>query len=71
MSEKIEIDKTLTPENAVDRGLMWVKDVIVDNEAPDEAMQDILELIKNGDVIGLPAGENVENNLCGLYRKIS
>ncbi len=69
MTEKIKIDKTLTPENAGGRGLMWVKDVIVDNEAPGEAMQNILELVKNGNVIGLPAGSNMENNVCGLYRK--
>lgn len=71
MIEKIEIDRTLTPENASERGLVWVQDIVVDEEAPDEAMQDIFELIKNGNVIGMPAGSNTENGLCGLYRKIA
>ena len=70
MKEEIEIDKTLTPENAVERDLEWVKDIIVDREAPDVANQEIVELIKAGNLLGMPAGSNSENNVFGLYRKI-
>ncbi len=70
MKEEIEIDMTLTPENAVERDLEWVKDIIVDREAPDVANQEIVELIKTGNLLGMPAGSNTENNVFGLYRKI-
>lgn len=70
MTEKIQIDKTLTPENADSRGLLWVKDVIVDEEAPDEAMTDIVKLTKEGYLVGMSAGNNTENNLFGLYKPI-
>lgn len=69
MTEKIEVDKTLTPENAKERGLEWVMDVIVDDEAPDDVIEDIVEMVKDGKVIGMPAASNPENNIRGVYKK--
>lgn len=66
---EIKIDKDLTPENAEQKNLIWVNDIIIDPEAPKEATTDIQEYIKKGCVIGQAASSSTTNNFFGLYKK--
>ncbi len=66
---EIKIDKELTPENAEQKNLIWVNDIIIDPEAPKEAMSDIQEYLNKGYVVGQAASTITTNNFFGLYKK--
>lgn len=64
----IAIEKDLTPETARSKKLIWIKDIIVDSEAPKEASKDIEKYIKEGYRFGQCASTASENNFVGLYK---
>lgn len=70
MNEMIIIEKELTPENASSKNLFWVKDIIIDPEAPKEATTDITKFVEEGYVFGQSASTASDNNFVGLYKKI-
>lgn len=64
------IDLSLTPENAVKRGYEFDSQVIYDREAPFEAMEDIIDLVKkNGYKLGQPASDI--SKMLGLYKPLN
>lgn len=66
-----EVDWNLTPENAKDRGLVWVSDSIMDPEAPDNANEEFVEMEAEGYKFGEPANVNtIVNNFVGVYKSI-
>lgn len=66
-----EIDWNLTPENAKNRGLVWVNDSIMDPEAPDEPNEEFVEMDAEGYKFGEPANVNtIVNNFVGVYKAV-
>ena len=66
---RIIIDETLTPENANNRHLAWLRDAIYDPEAPEPANKDFIEMQKNGHIFGRSASQNLEQNKgIGIYK---
>lgn len=66
-----KVDWDLTPENARDKGLVWVGDSIMDPEAPDEANEEFVEMVEKGYKFGEPANVNtIVNNFVGVYKSI-
>ncbi|MDQ3008552.1 MAG: hypothetical protein M3Q81_03065 [bacterium] len=62
----------MTPKNALQLGYVLVQDVIYDEQAPDGAMVDIIELIENnGYVLGQPATNLGVGTMVGLYEPIT
>ncbi len=66
--QEIKIDRELTPENSEEKGLVWVKDINVDLEAPEEILEEVRGLLKSGYFLGLPAGSTERNSFYGLYK---
>jgi hypothetical protein len=67
----LEIDWTLNPDNARDRGYEWTEDAIYDPEAPDVAMKIFFEMKEEGALYGEPANANlIENGFVGVYMPI-
>lgn len=67
----LQIDWTLNPENAKQRGFEWRKDVIYDPEAPLELMKSFFDDKENGYEFGEPANTNtIQNGAVGIYRPI-
>lgn len=67
----LEIDWTLKPENAKNRGYEWISDCIYDAEAPEEMMRDIFEMKHEGYLFGEPANINtIRNGFVGVYKPI-
>lgn len=71
MQKDIEIDNSLTPDNASSKNMIWIQDIIFDSEAPEEAKIDIRKYIEEGYVLGKCASSTSTNNFVGLYKKIS
>lgn len=70
-TQSIRIRTEVNPETAQSFGFVWWKDTIYDPEAPIGAMDDILTLLQEGYILGLPATPDGEvNNFVGLYKKI-
>ncbi len=66
-----KVDWDLKPENAKNRGLIWISDSIMDPEAPDEANEEFLEMEADGYKFGEPANVNtITNNFVGVYKPI-
>lgn len=62
---------SLTPETCADQGYEWTGDILFDEEAPDEAMADIYDLIAQGWKLGKPANPSLEQNTgYGLYKSL-
>lgn len=67
---KIKIREDITPENAKSLGLIWIQDVIYDEEASPKAMEDIVRMVKSGKYeLGLCASIGYVSNMYGLYKK--
>lgn len=69
---KVFVDRSLTPENAKERGLEWQQDSIYDPEAPEIANKMMENSVSRGEFfLGSPATPGGEiNNIVGVYRKI-
>lgn len=69
---QINVDQTLTPENAKRRGYILWQDYIYDPSAPEGVNIDIEKLVKTGWKLGKPALPDSEQNCgVGLYKPIS
>lgn len=69
MSKKIKINFDITPENAHEHGYEWQQDTVYDEEAPSEAMQNIIDAINSGRYL-LGSAASPHPNFCGMYKKI-
>lgn len=67
---KIDIHLEINPENALVYGCEWYQDVIYDEEAPAEAMQDLIDAIASGEYL-LGVSASTEPYFYGLYKIIS
>lgn len=62
------IDSTLTPQNACEKGYVYIDDVIYNVIAPSAAMSDILQFITTYQCkLGTPAQGNPCGPFYGLY----
>lgn len=68
---KVEVDTSLTPENCEEKGYEYWSDSIYDPEAPDEANQEFVELVKKGWKLGRMASRELEKNGgIGIYKPL-
>lgn len=66
----VELITGLNPDSADEMGYEWWKDTIYDLEAPEEAMQDIIDLSDEGYAFGESANPEGEMyNMIGVYKK--
>lgn len=62
---------SLTPETCEEQGYDWTGDTLYDEEAPENAMADIYDLISRGWKLGKPANPSHEQNTgYGLYKPL-
>lgn len=62
------IDRTLSRQNATNRGYEYMGDVIYDMQRPSESMQDILKFCQEvGGKLGQPKQDDRSGQYFGLY----
>ncbi len=63
-----DVDLTLTPQNAEEKGYEYIDDVIYDKYNPNESVKDILDLInQHGHKLGKPSAQNDMGSYFGFY----
>ena len=67
----LSINKNLTPENANELGYKYIQDVLYDREAPEAAMQPLIDKINSSQfVLGQKASQSLTDYF-GLYKKLN
>ena len=67
----IRVDRHLNPENCGEKGFEWWRDAIYDPQAPEEANEEFVELIRKGWKLGRSASRTLEYiGSVGLYKPV-
>ena len=67
INTKLKVDRTLTPQSALEKGFVWKKDSIYSPVAP-SLLQEIVDLVKKGYRLGQPNASSNSDIFVGLYK---